>query len=130
VELPDGSVVERLPIGTAGGDCWLRFVRTGIPDGEVERYEAYEEAIDAALEAGDDQSDIDEPWPRPVERFIELRSGGRLLPSGAGGWTEGGRDQRFEVLVPADQIASELEICYLFDGGVVVSTERIEAVDD
>lgn len=130
VELPDGSVVERLPIGRAAGGCWLRFVRTGIPDTEVERYEAYDEAVDAALEAGEDQADIDDPWPAPVERFIELRSAGRLLLSGKGGYTEGGPDQRFEVVVPADQIASELEVTYLFDGGGVVSTERVGIFDE
>ncbi|MBM0124548.1 hypothetical protein [Pimelobacter simplex] len=124
LKLPDGSVVERLPIGIAAGDCWLRFVRTRIPDGEVQRYDAYEEALDAALEAGDDQPD--DPWPEPVERFLQLRSGGRTLPSGGRGYTEGGREQRFEVAVRADELASDLEISYLFDGGVVVATERIE----
>ncbi|WP_157537590.1 hypothetical protein [Nocardioides sp. Root190] len=126
VDLPDGSVIERLPIGVAGGAYWLRFVRTRIPDSEIERYEAYDEEVDAALEEGDDQPDIDEPWPPPLERFITLRSEERQLRPQNGGYTGGGREQHFEVAVSTDQVTSDLEIIYRFDSGDVLVSERFD----
>ena len=102
VRLPDGSLVERLPIGHAQGKWRLTWVRSDVPAAE--------------LEADEDEDDVTVSG----ERFVRLRSSagplGRLGPWGV----SGGAVQPFGVARP--DTLTQLEVDYLF-GNEVVYTE-------
>ena len=102
VRLPDGSLVERLPIGHAQGQWRLTWVRSDVPAAE--------------LEADEDEEDVTVTG----ERFVRLRSSagplGRLGPWGV----SGGAIQPFGVARP--DTLTHLEVDYIF-GNDVVDTE-------
>jgi hypothetical protein len=97
IRLPDGSLIERLPVGHAHGMWRLLWVRSDVPRAETE----------AAME---DDEDLD----MPHERFIRLRSAagpiGRVDASG----DIGGSIQPFGVEV--SDAVTHLEVDYLFEG--------------
>ena len=102
VRLPDGSLVERLPIGHAQDTWRLAWVRSDVPAAE--------------LEADEDEDDVTVSG----ERFVRLRSSARPLGR-LGPWgVSGGAIQPFGVARP--DTLTDLEADYLF-GNEVVDTE-------
>ena len=99
VRLTDGSLVERLPVGRAGGMWRLRYVRSGVP----------------RAEQAAEMDDLD-GVQMPDKRFVRIRSTGPVERTSAA-CTFGGAIQPFGVGVP--DTLTHLEIDYLFEDEVV-----------
>ncbi len=101
VRLPDGSLVERLPIGHAQGKWRVLWVRSDVPAAEVEEDE--------------DEDDLTVTG----ERLVRLRSpAGPMRRLGASGVT-GGAIQPFGVAL--SDTLTHLEADYLYENEVVDS---------
>ncbi|MBB6626716.1 hypothetical protein H5V45_05200 [Nocardioides sp. KIGAM211] len=105
VRLPDGSLVERLPLGHARGSWRLRWVRSDVPAAEVAR-------------AYDQDEDDDGSMIRPGDRFVRLRYVDAPRWMGAGG-AVGGAVQPFFTSVP-DSV-THVEVDYLLDDELVAT---------
>lgn len=100
VRLPDGSLVERLPIGHARGRWRLMWVRSDVPQAEAEA----DDTDDAMV---------------PGERFVRLRTPAEPLGRLGAGGTTGGAIQPFYVARP--DTLTHLEADYLFEDEVVAT---------